>query len=96
LIEVRAREPDGRWNGGMDDELPLLDLRDLPAPEPLVRALLAIEALAPGGALRVLTPIYPQPLLDVLRSRRVGYSTHPCDDGGFAVTVWSEDGAPGA
>ena len=53
----------------MDDELPLLDLRDLPAPEPLVRALLAVEALAPGAALRVLTPMFPQPLLDVLRKR---------------------------
>ncbi|TNJ33632.1 DUF2249 domain-containing protein [Arenimonas terrae] len=80
----------------MDDDLPLLDLRDLPAPEPLVRALLAVEALAPGGALRVLTPMFPQPLLDVLRSRRVGYSTTACDGGGCAVTVWTEDGPPGA
>lgn len=80
----------------MDDDLPLLDLRDLPAPEPLVRALLAVEALEPGRALRVLTPLYPQPLLDVLRSRCIGYSTRPWHDGGFAITVWSEDGAPGA
>lgn len=80
----------------MDEDLPLLDLRDLAAPEPLVRALLAVEALAPGGALRVLTPMYPPPLLDVLRSRRVGFSTTACEGGGCAVTVWSEDGAAGA
>jgi len=80
----------------MDDELPLLDLRDLPAPEPFVRAMLAIEALAPGGALRVLTPMFPQPLIEVLRSRRLGYSTAACSDGGCAVTVWNEDGPAGA
>lgn len=80
----------------MDESLPLLDLRDLPAPEPLVRALLAVEALAPGGALRVLTPMFPQPLLDVLRSRGVGYSTMAWDGGGCAITVWSEDGPAGA
>jgi hypothetical protein len=80
----------------MDEELPLLDLRDLPAPEPLVRALLAVDALSPGGALRVLTPMFPQPLLDLLRSRRVGFSTTACDGGGCAVTVWNEDGPAGA
>lgn len=80
----------------MDDELPLLDLRDLPAPEPFVRALLAIEALAPGSALRVLTPMIPQPLIDVLRSRRLGYSTTDCPGGGCALTVWIEDGPTGA
>lgn len=81
----------------MDTDLPpILDLRDLPAPEPLVRALAAIDALPPGGVLRVLTPMQPQPLLDLLRSRRIGYSTMPCEDGGCAVTVWNEDGAAGA
>ena len=79
-----------------NDLPPTLDLRDLPAPEPLVRALAAIDALAPGGALRVLTPMHPHPLLELLRSRRLAYSTTACEGGGCAVTVWDEDGAAGA
>ncbi|WP_146908694.1 sulfurtransferase TusA family protein [Arenimonas daejeonensis] len=79
-----------------NDVPPTLDFRDLPAPEPLVRALHAIDTLAPGGMVRVLTPMHPQPLLDLLRSRRLGFSTMNCEGGGCAVTVWSEDGAAGA
>lgn len=81
----------------MDNDLPpLLDLRDLPAPEPLVHALRAIDALAPGAALRVLTPMHPKPLLDLLRTRGVGFSTAACAGGGCTVTVWNEVGPAGA
>ena len=69
-----------------------LDLRDLPAPEPLLRALAAVDALAAGAVLCVLTPIRPEPLLEQLRSRRLAYSIAAHAGGGCAVTVWSEDG----
>ena len=46
-----------------------LDLRDLPAPEPLERALAAADALAPGAELVVLTPLLPLPLLQLLDAR---------------------------
>lgn len=45
-----------------------LDLRDLPAPEPLQRALAAVDALQPGQALEVLTPLLPLPLLEALEA----------------------------
>ncbi|GAB2490886.1 DUF2249 domain-containing protein [Arenimonas alkanexedens] len=64
----------------------LLDLRGLPAPEPL------IEALAAGAVLRLLTPMRPLPLLEILKARRLGYSVSDHEDGGCAVLVWSEDG----
>ncbi len=52
-----------------DVELPELDLRDLPAPEPMQRALQAADALRPGQSVTVLTPLLPAPLLDALASR---------------------------
>lgn len=46
-----------------------LDLRALPMPEPLERALAAADALAPGELLSVLTPWMPVPLLQALAER---------------------------
>lgn len=81
----------------MDESLTrTLDLRDLPAPEPLMQALGAVEALGAGAVLRLLTPMRPLPLLEALKSRRLGYSVADCEGGGCAVTVWSEDGPAGA
>lgn len=77
----------------MDNPAPkLLDLRDLPAPEPLLRALTAVDTLAAGAVLCVLTPMRPEPLLEQLRSRRLAYSVAAHAGGGCAVTVWNEDG----
>lgn len=46
-----------------------LDLRALPPPEPFAQALAAIDALAPGGELVLLTPRLPLPLLQLLEAR---------------------------
>lgn len=46
-----------------------LDLRTLPAPEPLERALAAAGELAPGEEIEVLTPMMPFPLLQLLSAR---------------------------
>jgi TusA-related sulfurtransferase len=84
----------------MDKETKLdpdtLDLRELPAPEPLMRALAAVEALAAGAVLRLITPMRPLPLLQALKERRLGYSVTDHEDGGCAVMVWVEDGPAGA
>lgn len=53
---------------------PCLDLRHLPAPEPLERALSAADALGPGDRLEVWTPMLPVPLLQALQAR--GYCAH--------------------
>lgn len=52
-----------------------IDLRSLCAPEPLLRALAAADALAPGEAVAVLTPMLPRPLL--LELAQQGYETEP-------------------
>lgn len=64
-----------------------LDLRHLPAPEPLVRALAAADALQPGQALEVLTPLLPAPLLEALDARGLRWRSEPCADGGAWVGI---------
>jgi uncharacterized protein (DUF2249 family) len=61
--------------------LPLLDLRALPAPEPMERVLDALDALADGDELRVLLAREPHPLYGVLA--RMGYRWR---------TAWQDDG----
>jgi len=66
-----------------------LDLRDLPAPEPMQRALQAAEALEPGQALEVLTPLLPAPLLEALDARGLHWRSEPCADHGTRVAILS-------
>lgn len=64
-----------------------LDLRGLPAPEPFLRALDAADALQPGQALEVLTPLLPVPLLEALDSRGLRWRSEPCTDHGTRVAI---------
>lgn len=65
-----------------------LDLRHLPAPEPLKRALEAVETLAPDVSLVVLTPLLPLPLLQLLELQG-GLDAHAelLDDGSARVVI---------
>lgn len=67
-----------RWKSQFDEARPeigsaepvaCLDLRLLPAPEPMARALEAVDALKPGMQLVLLTPVMPVPLLQLLDAR---------------------------
>ena len=64
-----------------------LDLRGLPMPEPLQRALHAADALEPGQALQVLTALPPRPLLQALEDRGLRWRTEPLADGGAWVAI---------
>ena len=65
-----------------------LDLRHLPAPEPLRRALAAIEVLQPGASLVVLTPLLPQPLLQLLELQGgLDARAELLDDGSARVVI---------
>ena len=73
-----------------------LDLRQLPAPEPMVRILDALDDLAAGQMLVARTPCRPQPLLD--RLARLGYR---CDvlvepSGEAIVSITLDDGRASA
>ena len=59
----------------------VLDLRGLPPPEPLVRALEAAEKLDAGGELVVLTERRPAHLLPILQDRGLMVATRELPDG---------------
>lgn len=64
-----------------------LDLRGLPAPEPLVRALDAADALLPGATLELFTPMLPVPLIEALAERGLRTSSQRLPDGSARVLV---------
>ena len=66
----------------------MLDLRDLPPPEPLQRALEAVMALAPGAKLIVRTRFRPAHLLDQLDARQCGHDSIALADGSWDTTIW--------
>ena len=64
----------------------LLDLRALPAPEPMERVLAALDVLPDGAQLRVLLAREPHPLYGILA--RTGYRWHAgWQDDGCLVTI---------
>ncbi|TAL88723.1 MAG: DUF2249 domain-containing protein [Rhodanobacter sp.] len=65
-----------------------LDLRALPCPEPMLRALAAADALRPGQQVQVLTPLLPTPLLDVLAARGLQATATPLPAGAARVVIY--------
>jgi hypothetical protein len=70
-----------------DAVLPELDLRWLPSPEPMLRALAIADALLPGQAVQVLTPLLPTPLLDALVLRGMQATAFALPTGGARVLI---------
>lgn len=72
-----------------------LDLRHLPAPEPMHRILEALESLPEGKSLMARSPCHPQPLLDLLDAR--GYRVIVIDSpaGDAWVQIFSPDDSTG-
>lgn len=64
-----------------------LDFRGLPAPEPLLQALAAADALEPGQGVEVLTPLLPTPLLDALAARGLHWRAESSPEGGVCVAI---------
>ncbi len=64
----------------------LIDIRELPAPEPLERALDALAMLGPDDCLLLLHRREPFPLYDMLRA--MGYRWEVSDAGGdFLIRI---------
>lgn len=64
-----------------------LDLRALPAPAPLERAIAAADALAAGGRIELLTPQMPYPLIQLLGERGFEVAAERRADGSAHVLV---------
>lgn len=69
-----------------------LDVRGLPPPEPLERALAALGTLVPGDRLKLLIDIEPRPLYTMLERNDLGHRTAPGAGSGYEVTIWPRDG----
>ena len=65
-----------------------VDGRDLPAPEPMERALAALGGLDPGDRLRLLIHREPLPLYDILRRSGYAWQSEQQGDGSFVVLIW--------
>ncbi|TWI12496.1 DUF2249 domain-containing protein [Aerolutibacter ruishenii] len=72
-----------------------LDFRGLTAPEPLLQALAAADALGPGQSVEVLTPLLPTPLLDALAARGLAWRAESAPDGGVRVAIQRPAAADG-
>ena len=64
-----------------------LDLRHLPAPEPMQRILDALDALPPGACLHALTPHRPEPLLPVLERQGYAWRIDALDQAGARIAI---------
>lgn len=89
LPDSASASPDAAASAALEatSAPPCLDLRQLPAPEPLERALAAADALAPGAELLLLTPLLPVPLLQLLDARGFAVGTQLLADGTARVRV---------
>lgn len=72
-----------------------LDLRDLPAPEPMHCILEALETLPAGRSLLARTPCRPQPLLDLLDARGYRVIVIETAAGDAWVQIFSPDDSTG-
>lgn len=81
----------------LDMAAPEFDLRHLPAPEPMLLALEATDALEPGRAIQVLTPHTPLPLLELLSARGLQTLVFALPGGEARVLIRrpEHDGTPG-
>lgn len=86
---ARATPAEGGGTGpGADASLEsAYDFRGLPAPEPMVRALAAADALPPGASVAVLTPLMPAPLLELLAARGLVTDSRELLDGGVMTLI---------
>lgn len=68
-----------------------LDLRGLPPPEPLRRAMEAFERLKPGNCLIVHVPHRPMHLLELLHNRGIPWEEQAQEDGSYQVYLLKEE-----
>ena len=90
---ISARPDPHASNHGMTPPIEL-DLRHLPPPQPMLRALDAADALAPGELLTIVAPMLPRPLLMELAQR--GFEADPGEpqpDGSMRVQIRRPDDA---
>lgn len=74
------------------DEI-VVDARGLEPPEPMERALQALELLRPGQSIRMLLHREPFPLYALLAERGFRHQTHAQPDGSYVILIRRADAA---
>ncbi|MQP74499.1 DUF2249 domain-containing protein [Stenotrophomonas sp. MYb238] len=77
--------------GQLDPPALHLDLRGLPAPQPMEHILARLHTLQPGQRLVALTPLYPAPLLPMLEQLGFACDARATDDGACLVICHATD-----
>lgn len=72
----------------------VIDARYLEPPEPFVKAMDAVDALAPGESFELLLFREPFPLYDVLNRYGYTYRTELAADGTYTIRVTRPAGPP--
>ena len=65
----------------------LIDGRDMQPPEPLEKAVAALETLPPDGELRMLLYCHPVPLFNILRSNGFVWKESHLEDGTHEIVI---------
>lgn len=71
----------------------ILDVRDLPPPEPLERVLDALPGLKSGDVLCMLHVREPFPLYGMLRDMGFAHAVHRTSRAPFEIRIWRDDGS---
>ena len=72
----------------------VLDVRGMPAPEPVARILDVVDDFLPGDRLQLMSDTRPLPLLRLLECFGYGYREQQGTESRYEFTIWRE--APGA
>ena len=67
-----------------------LDVRGLPAPQPMERVLDAIGEFVPGDRLKLLIDCEPRPLYRILELNGYRHRTSPGAEAPYEVDIWTE------
>ena len=65
----------------------LIDGRDMQPPEPLEKAVAALETLQPGAELRMLLYCHPVPLFNILRENGYVWQESTLEDGTHEIVI---------
>ena len=65
----------------------LIDGRDMQPPEPLEKAMAALDILPPDGELRMLLYCHPVPLFNILRQNGFVWQENSLDDGTHEIVI---------
>jgi len=72
----------------------LLEVSDLPPPEPLERALQAVDSLVPGEYLRMLHRREPRLLFPELQRRGCAWHMQAGRESAFEIYIWRREDRP--